>query len=135
MVTDNHEEKSYTQPEGDVGTRSRREMRREYPYHGLFWGLLLILLGVLFFASQQGWIFGDEWWQYFLIGLGSIFIIDALVRYVSPAYRHGIFGKFVAGTVLIVVGVAFVLGFSQWWPLALIAAGVVILAGLLLGRR
>ncbi|MFH0914653.1 MAG: DUF5668 domain-containing protein [Chloroflexota bacterium] len=84
--------------------------RRHNP--GLFWGLLLILLGAVFFLSQQGIIPQNDWWKYFLIGLGVIFLIRT---------------SYIAGLVLIVVGAAFLVGLSQWWPLILIMLGIIIL--------
>jgi uncharacterized protein YjeT (DUF2065 family) len=75
------------------------------------------------------------WWQYFLIGLGLIFIIDGLAHYLYPAYRDMAFGRFIPGVILLFVGLAFVFGFSQWWPLVLIAVGVIILLNLLFRRR
>jgi hypothetical protein len=121
---------SQNPPQSD--DKSRREQRREGwrrgPMHGLFWGLLLILLGVLFFVQQQGHISDDSWWQYFLVGLGAIFILDALVHYLRRI-SYGIYGRLIAGAVLVVVGLAFLKGWDNWWPLVLIAAGVAILAG------
>ena len=105
----------------------RRDWRRG-PMHGLFWGMLLILLGVLFYVQARGWFSEDRWWQYFLIGLGAIFIVDALVHYVRRI-SYGIYGRLIAGAVLVVVGLAFLNGWDNWWPIVLIAAGVAILAG------
>jgi len=113
----------------------RRERRPKDPLAGLFWGLTLILLGVLFFANQQGWTTWDNWWQYLLIGLGIIFIIDGLAHLAIPRYRDTSYGRFVPGVILIFVGLAFIYGFSQWWPLILIAAGIAILVSLLFRRR
>jgi hypothetical protein len=105
----------------------RREARRRFPFRGLFAGLTLVLLGVLFLLNQEGTITGDTWWQVLLIGLGVISIIDGMAHYHYPGYRWGSYGKFVCGGVLILIGVLFLVGFSQWWPLALIMAGVALL--------
>jgi uncharacterized membrane protein HdeD (DUF308 family) len=118
--------------------RERREERREKrardPWRGLFWGLLLILVGVLFFVNQQGtdW---DVLWKYLLIGLGAIFIIDGIVHYWSTSSRDGHFGRFIPGIVLLFVGLAFLFNFSQWWPIILIAIGVIILISFVFRRR
>jgi hypothetical protein len=107
--------------------RERREARYRFPFRGLFGGLTLILLGTLFLLHQQGTISGGDWWQYLLIGLGGIFIINGLAHYWTPSYRWGSYGRFVAGIVLILIGTLFMLGFSQWWPLVLIVVGVALL--------
>jgi hypothetical protein len=106
-----------------------REERRNRPFHGLFGGMVLILLGGLFLANQQGWMNGDVWWQWLLIGLGAIFIINGLVKNTVPEYHHRSRGKFVTGGVLIALGIMFLLGVGAWWPLILIGAGVALLSG------
>jgi hypothetical protein len=107
--------------------RERSEARHGFPFHSLFLGLTLVLLGTLFLLNQAGWVKGDTWWQSLLIGLGVISIVNGLAHYQNPAYRWGSYGKFVAGIVLILIGVLFLVGFSQWWPTALVVAGVALL--------
>ena len=143
MVDNNSENKSQTSsnPGGQGPTcqdwreqrwewrRKMREARHERPFHGLFFGLVLILLGGLFLANQQSWISGNAWWQWLLIGLGVISIINGLVQYRVPMYRHWGRGRFVWGAILIALGVMFLLGISQWWPVVLIGAGAAIILG------
>ncbi len=105
----------------------RREARRRFPFHGLWFGLTLVLLGALFLLNQLGVVNGDRWWQSLLIGLGAISIIDGIAHLVSPEYRWRSYGKFVAGIVLIAVGTLFIVGLGQWWSLALIIAGLALL--------
>ena len=119
----------------DRGGRLRHERRRQDRIPGLFWGLLLILVGAIFLLRSQGFLLQGEWWQYFLIGLGIIFLIEALVRYLIPTYRYSSFGRFIAGIVLVFVGIAFLYGVGQWWPVVLIAVGVIILLAVWLRRR
>jgi PAS domain S-box-containing protein len=107
--------------------RARMEQRRQNkpkdPLRGLFWGLLLVLLGVLFFSHGENWITGGNWWISLLIGIGTIFIIDALIHYLNPPSRSYAFGRLVPGVSLLSFGLAFLFGFSRWWPLALVATG------------
>ncbi len=105
----------------------RREARHSWPFHGFFTGMILVLLGVLFLLNQTGTLNGDTWWQAFLIGLGVIFIANGVARNFYPGYRWGSFGKIVGGIVMISVGVIFLLGFSEWWPIVLIVAGAAFL--------
>lgn len=115
--------------------QERRERRGRDPLRGLFWGLILILVGILFFINQQQGIDWNVLWKYLLIGLGAIFIIDGLAHYWNPAYRYGNLGRFIPGVVLLFVGLAFLYNFSQWWPIILIAVGVIILLGFFISRR
>jgi hypothetical protein len=83
----------------------RREARHRYPFQGLCPGLILILLGALVLSTQQGWISGDAWWQYLLIGIGVICIIGGMIRYQVTEYRYCGRGRFVTGITLIAIGV------------------------------
>jgi hypothetical protein len=107
--------------------RKCRAERRSHPYHGLFAGLTLILLGALFLFNQAGWVTGDSWWKYLLIGLGGISIINGLLNYFSQRYRWFSFGKFLAGFILITLGVIFLLGAGQWWPLVIVVVGLALI--------
>jgi hypothetical protein len=95
---------------------------------GIGWGLVFILIGALIFADNQGWIKNGAGWWYFVIGLGGIFIIGFLARFLTRnTNRWSSFGGLVVGACLIYVGLAFLYGFADWWPLVLIPVGVGIL--------
>jgi len=87
-------------------------------------GLILILLGVLFLLTEMDRISWADWWAYFLVGLGGIFLLEALLRSFSAEGRRGIGGRIVAGLILAIIGGAHLIGFEEWWPLVLIAVGV-----------
>jgi hypothetical protein len=90
-------------------------------------GLILILLGVLFLMSEMGRVSWTDWWAYFLVGLGGIFLLEALIRSFSAESRRGVGGRVVAGLILAVIGGSHLIGFEEWWPLVLIAVGVGVL--------
>ena len=130
-MSQNEPENRQGEHEEDWWEHRRRRHGGWYP--GLFWGLLLILIGILVYANNEGWLHGD-WWQYFLIGLGGIFIIESAVRYFSRRHPWGDFGRLIAGVILLFIGLAFLYGVGQWWPLVLIVVGVVVLLGSFLRR-
>jgi peptidoglycan/LPS O-acetylase OafA/YrhL len=91
---------------------------------GIGWGLFIILISVLFLAQNQGWLNGG-WWEYFAIGIGCIFVIGFLARYFAGDENRGkATGGLLIGIALIYVGMAFLNGFGDWWPLALIPIGI-----------
>jgi hypothetical protein len=98
-------------------------------YAGVTGGLILILLGVLFLLSTHHYIRWYDWWAYFVLGLGGIFILDFIIRAAAGADRGGQTGKLVAGAVLMVVGASHLFGLSSWWPLILVAVGLILLVG------
>ena len=124
--------KDLVQDEVDYQTRrhAQRELRRQRkpkdPLRGLFWGLLFILLGILFFASQLNLLSGGTWWEALVIGLGLIFLIDSIVHYWTPSARSYTLGRLIPGLIFLFIGLAFFFDFSRWWPLALVATGVAI---------
>lgn len=105
------------------------------PLRGLLPGLILIVVGSLLFLTVQNVLSWGTWWQYLLIGLGVVFLIDGLAHYVNPRLREIGFGRFIPGIILLFVGLAFVFGFSRWWPLAIIAAGIIVLLTVIVRRK
>jgi len=132
---------SEEKPEGRERRRDEKrdegmeEKWRRDPISGVVFGLLVLILGVLLTLAARNVIPWDDWWKYFIIGIGVVFLIEVLIRRLKPAYRRPVFGRFVAGLVLICLGVAFVGGFGTWWPLIIVAIAVAILLRLLLFRK
>ena len=97
----------------------------EQVWSGIGWGLLFILVGSLIFMDNKGWISSGQGWLYFIIGLGGIFILGFLGRYFgNQANRLNAVGGLVVGLALVYIGTAFLYGFGNWWPLALVPLGV-----------
>ena len=105
-------------------------------WSGIGWGLALILIGALIFADNQGWLRNGTGWLYFAIGLGTLFIVGFVVRCLRNIgnFKRSL-GGLVAGLSLVYVGAAFLLGFGNWWPLALVLIGAGYLVnGIRLGK-
>jgi hypothetical protein len=97
-------------------------------------GLILILLGVLFLLAEMGRVSWADWWAWFLVGLGAIFLLEALLRTSSAEGRRGISGRLAAGLILAIIGGSYLIGFMEWWPLVLIAVGIVVLVSAFLKK-
>ena len=113
----------------------RASFRHRDPLSAMTGGLVLILLGVAFLLAQNE-MFGVRWdnfWGVFLIGLGGILLLQAFLRVTRsvPGYRRGIVGLVIGACVLIAVGMIPFAGteWGRWWPLGLIALGVLMVIG------
>lgn len=107
--------------------KSQEEKWQRDPLGRVIFGLIVIVLGVLFLLATQEKIAWEDWWAYFLLALGGVFILEVLIRSIMPAYRRPVFGKLIAGLVLIAIGASNIYGFVTWWPLIIIGVGVLIL--------
>ena len=101
---------------------------------GIMGGLVLLVLGVFLFLANQGVITWDRWWQYFIIGLGGVFIIDCIIRYIADG-RFFFSGRLTAGLILIGVGIVFIYDVSVLWPVITIVVGLSVLLSGLFNRR
>ena len=106
--------------------RKRRNKEPRTP-RSLFWGLMLILWAVLLILIQQHWMTTGDLWKAFLIGFGSIYLIEAVVDYVNVKTRAHAIRRLIPGFILIFVGLGFLINFNNAWPVALIAAGVAVI--------
>jgi hypothetical protein len=97
-------------------------------------GLILIWLGVTFFLQQNNYISSGNWWAYFLMGIGAILILQGLLRFGTS--RRPFTGPLIGGVVILIIGFAFVQGFTvNLWPLVLVAIGVAVLLSAAVGRQ
>jgi len=106
---------------------SEGKKKKHDPLGGVTGGLILILLGVLLLLSTLGHISWGDWWAYFVLGLGCILIFEALLRVAGTSDRQPVTGKLIGGSVLAIIGAAYVFGMVTWWPLILIAVGIIII--------
>lgn len=116
--------------EGGMEEKWRRD-----PLSRIIFGLIVITVGVLFLLASQEKIAWEDWWAYMLLALGGIFLLDVLLRSIMPAYRRPVYGRLIAGLVLIVIGASNIYGFVSWWPLIIIGVGVFILFSALFRPR
>lgn len=119
---DEHEEK---------GGESVEEKWQRDPLSKIFFGLILVLLGLLLFLELQDLLqdilIEAPWWAYFLLGLGILFLLEVIVRATRPEYRRPYQGKLIAGVILAAIGIANIYDIREWWPLIIIIAGLLII--------
>jgi hypothetical protein len=118
-----------------------REKWARDPLGSAIGALILIWLGVTLLLANLGtfgWIWWENFWAWFILGIGALFILEVLIRLVVPEYRRPIGGRLIAGMILLVIGASFTFlpfDVGKLWPLILIAIGLAALLGGLFRSR
>jgi hypothetical protein len=121
--------KTYGQEEKGGQAMQNRYREIERVWSGIGWGLLIILAGILMLSGNKGWVEEGEGWLYFIIGTGAIFIISFFVQFfVTRGNRGNALSNLGVGIGMVYIGVAFLYGFGDWWPLVFIPLGVAVMA-------
>ena len=95
------------------------------PFGAIFWGLVLVWFGISNYLIKANWL------NWFIFGLGLIFIADGLLRQFWSEMTKPIKGKYITGVILIVVGLALTYWSKDWWPLIPIIVGAgIFIAGI-----
>jgi len=127
------------------------EKWRRDPLGSVVWAVIFIWAGLVFLASNLGYLdslysrasgipgfgfpFRLEAWSLVLAGAGVILLIEVVVRLLIPAYRRPVGGTLILGFILIGVGLGDLISWSIIWPLIIIALGLsIIFRGFLRGR-
>jgi hypothetical protein len=137
------QEKAEKQEKPEKRQESIEEKWARDPLGTAMGALVLIWLGVVLLVVNAGlfagWVQWDNFWAYFLMGLGVIMVIEAIIRLIVPAFRGPVLGKILGGVILFLIGASatFITTFDwdRWWPVIPIAFGVAILLGGLFRRR
>lgn len=97
-------------------------------------GLILVWLGVTFYLQQVGTIPSENWWAYFVAGIGVVIIVQGLLLYSTR--RRAFFGPFIGGAILLFIGLTYIFSASEnLFPLILVIIGVAILASAIARSR
>ncbi len=115
------------------------------PLSRVVWALILIWAGLVLLAGNLGYL--DRWigyssdvpgleflgklagtWSLIFLGAGLIVLGETVIRLLVPAYRRSITGTLIFGVVLVGIGLGDLWDWGIMWAVALIVAGVVLLA-------
>jgi predicted membrane protein len=115
-----------------IGDRSRHPWQDSFQ-HGIIWGAVICAIGVILLLDHMGIVSADRLWRFWPL----LIVFAGVVNLVSQAGRRA------WGLLLIVVGTLFQLdslGFIRFhwgdlWPLAIIAAGVMMIWGSMESRK
>ena len=134
---------SSTPPMSRDEWRERRHADREARWHErserwhrhsgrspLVWGVILILLGIVFFLQNSGIQIALNWWAVFILIPAFWSFVGAWDSYREQGrLTRRAAGAAVGGTLLTVLALVFLfnLGFSTLWPVLLIVGGLALI--------
>lgn len=113
---------------GERGEKDEKDEKwRRDPLSAIFFGLLVVFVGLFLLLASLDVIRWDEWWAYLLLAIGAVFLIEAFIRYAMPAYRRPMFGRVLIGLILVAIGAGNIARLEEWWALVVVVVGVAIL--------
>jgi len=124
------QEKGEKREKGEKAEKHEKEARGVAPIIG---GVILIYLGITFYLVATNVVSWEDWWSYFLLGLGGILIVQALL--ISVLTKMRAYGFLIGGGVLCLIGASGILGIRDWWWLILVAIGLAMILSTLRERR
>jgi predicted membrane protein len=115
-----------------IGRRARHQWHDSYQ-HGILWGAVICAVGVILLLDHMGMVSAERLWRFWPL----LIVFAGVVNLVSPA------GGRVWGALLVVVGTLFQLDslgiihfhWGDLWPLAIIAAGAMMIWGSIESRK
>ncbi len=128
----------------------QEEKHNQDPLSSLAWALILIWAGLVFLASNLGWLdrievqlvlpeglafLGLRTWYVIALGAGVILFAEALLRTFVPAYRSSTGGSYFLAAIFLGIGLSGIFGWQLIWPLVLIGLGLTALANALIRSR
>ena len=115
------------------------------PLNAVVWALIFIWAGLVFLASNLGYLgqissgeiffpgvpalgqFLDAWPLVF-IGAGVILLISVVIRLLVPAYRKPVVGAAILGFIFLGIGLGDLINWGIIWAVILIIVGISVLA-------
>lgn len=102
----------------------------------LFGGLVLIWLGITFAIAYTSPMVGwSNWWNYFLVGLGVILVLEGLVLGSRRGSFAPFYGFIIGGIIVALIGVGPLFWSYSLWPYFIIVLGILIILVAIFGRR
>jgi hypothetical protein len=93
----------------------------------VFFGAIIIWLGVSLYLQELGLLREGGWWGLFLAGLGGLLIARGLFL---TAVRGRAPGSLLAGAILLLLGLSSLIGLVSWWLLLILIGTYIMLSGL-----
>lgn len=126
MAKDEKEGKDNKEDEKGEKDEKGKDEKGKDPISGVFFGMILILLGAVYMGRTY-LPDPDNWFAWFIAGIGVLFLIKALAHSLRPEWKRPVFGDVTAGIVLLAFGVALIVDIEEWWAIIFIALGVILI--------
>ncbi|MBP1693672.1 MAG: hypothetical protein H6Q37_1555 [Chloroflexi bacterium] len=124
--------------------KAPEEKWRRDPLGGIIFACILIWAGLVFLASNLGWLDAIltrtedltgidaidkaiSAWSVVMLGAGVILLIEVAVRLLVPDYRRPVLGTFILGIVFIGIGLGDLVNWNILFPFIIIGIGLSIL--------
>jgi DNA-directed RNA polymerase subunit RPC12/RpoP/vacuolar-type H+-ATPase subunit I/STV1 len=123
---DEKNEKGEKNEKDSRGEKSEKGEKNEGS--GAMWGavmggLIILWLGVTFLLRQSNYIANNQWWNWFIAGLGVIVILRGIMLYIQTSNWRASSGLIIGGVIVALIGVGSYLGLADWWALLIILVG------------
>lgn len=140
----------FNQPiEGPKKTKVQHQ-NHEGVLGSITWALILIWAGLVFLASNFGWLdtnqvspslpaglefIGLGTWSLIFMGAGVLIFIESLLSTFVPSLRSNNSGNYFLAAIFLGIGLSSIFGWDLIWPLVLIFLGLSALASALIKRK
>jgi len=102
----------------------------------LFGGLVLIWLGIVFaIAVSQPSVGWNNWWNYFLAGLGVILVLEGILLGSRKGSYRPYYGLIIGGIIVALIGIGPLYWTFAIWPYIVIVLGVFVILIAIFGRK
>ena len=87
----------------------------------------MVWLGISFTLTQSGLVPSHLWWMVYTFGLGGIFMLIALSKYMKYGYTNKTVNSFIFAGIFFVPGFFILTAPLNLWPIILIAIGALLI--------
>jgi hypothetical protein len=138
------------QPIEGPGKSNVQHQIHEGMLSSITWALILVWAGLVFLASNFGWLdairvapslpagiefLGLGTWSLIFLGAGVLIFIEALLSTFVPSLRSNNNGNFFLAAIFLGIGLSSIIGWDLIWPFVLIFLGLSTLASALIKRK
>lgn len=134
---------------GPMASENKRHNQQDI-LGSITWALILVWAGLVFLASNFGWLdaveispilpealdfIGLSTWSLIFLGAGVLIFIESLISTFVPSFRSNKSGNFFLSAIFLGIGLSGIFGWDLIWPFVLIFLGITALASALIKRK